>query len=465
MKKTIPSVNYHLTKNCNMKCKFCYATFQDITEVKIDHQKSKAIIQALANHGFEKITFAGGEPTLVKGLDELLKFAQDQGLITCLVTNGSRLLDASVREKLFPYVDWLTLSIDSVNDETNIKSGRSMKGRGPLSEDDYLFILQEAKKYSMRVKINTVVSQWNKKEDLSSFIMKSQPERWKILQAMSVKGQNSEHFGEFEITTNDFQDFISRHYLLSKFIDLIPEEEELIRGSYVMIGPDGRFFDSTGGFHQYSQPILEVGIEKALKQVFIDSEKFLKRGGLYDFGGTKKIAKRITLSGGVASGKTTIGKLLAKVLGYKFVSIGEETRKIAQSQGMDILALQNRRAENKNIDIEIDQLFSEACNAETEIVIDYRMGFKFIKNSFNILLLISEDEATKRLESAHRPNESVKTVRERNNQMVSHFQNLYGLNFLSPDNYDLTINVEEFSSAEEIVSYILSKITTTNKNH
>jgi hypothetical protein len=42
---------------------------------------------------------------------------------------------------------------------------------------------------------------------------------------------------------------------------------------------------------------------------------------------------------------------------------------------------------------------------------------------------------------------------------------LYELNFLNPENYDLTINVEEFSSAEEIVSFILPKITNTNKNH
>ena len=26
----IPSVNFHLWKPCNMKCRFCFATFQDI---------------------------------------------------------------------------------------------------------------------------------------------------------------------------------------------------------------------------------------------------------------------------------------------------------------------------------------------------------------------------------------------------------------------------------------------------
>ncbi len=26
----IPSVNYHLWRPCNMRCEFCFATFQDI---------------------------------------------------------------------------------------------------------------------------------------------------------------------------------------------------------------------------------------------------------------------------------------------------------------------------------------------------------------------------------------------------------------------------------------------------
>ena len=26
----IPSVNFHLWKPCNMKCRFCFATFQDV---------------------------------------------------------------------------------------------------------------------------------------------------------------------------------------------------------------------------------------------------------------------------------------------------------------------------------------------------------------------------------------------------------------------------------------------------
>jgi radical S-adenosyl methionine domain-containing protein 2 len=464
MKTKIPTVNYHLTKNCNMKCKFCYATFKDISEIRIDLKKSKAIIEQLAMYGFKKITFAGGEPTMIKGLDELMKYAKEKGMITCLVTNGSRLLNQDYCDKIFPYTDWLTLSIDSVNDQTNIESGRTLKGNVSLTKINYLQIIESAKRFSIRVKINTVVNQWNKEEDLNSFLVSAQPERWKILQAILVKGQNSNHTGEFEIKQAEFNSFISRHQKLTNLIDLIPEEEELIRGSYIMISPDGRFFDSTNGSHQYSMPILEVGIEQALDQISVSYSKFLKRGGLYNYSKQSDLPKKITLSGGVASGKTTIGKLLAKVLGYKFVSLGEETRSIAASQGIGILELQNERVKNPNIDIEIDALFSKACNQESEIVIDYRMGFKFIHNSFNILLRISEDAATKRLIEASRLKESYSTVSERNNLMTSHFFNLYQINFLDATHYHLTIDVEKFHSPEEIIYFILEQLNSLTLN-
>ena len=41
----------------------------------------------------------------------------------------------------------------------------------------------------------------------------------------------------------------------------MPESNELMRGSYVMVDPAGRFFDNVEGGHTYSRPILEVGVE------------------------------------------------------------------------------------------------------------------------------------------------------------------------------------------------------------
>ena len=62
---------------------------------------------------------------------------------------------------------------------------------------------------------------------------------------------------------------------------MVPETNDLMTGSYVMVDPAGRFFDNVAGHHTYSRPILEVGVEEALRDVSIAPEKFLSRGGSY----------------------------------------------------------------------------------------------------------------------------------------------------------------------------------------
>ena len=62
----IPTVNYHLWKPCNMRCGFCFATFEDIgtdtlPKGHLGREKTIAVVGALAHAGFQKINFAGGE--------------------------------------------------------------------------------------------------------------------------------------------------------------------------------------------------------------------------------------------------------------------------------------------------------------------------------------------------------------------------------------------------------------------
>ncbi|MFN8254897.1 MAG: radical SAM protein [Bacteroidales bacterium] len=97
-KNFIPSVNFHLWEPCNMRCKFCFATFQDVKHSilpsgHLSREQSIEVVLQLAKAGFEKITFAGGEPTLCSWLSELIKTAKKAGMTTMIVTNGSRLND------------------------------------------------------------------------------------------------------------------------------------------------------------------------------------------------------------------------------------------------------------------------------------------------------------------------------------------------------------------------------------
>ena len=66
-------------------------------------------------------------------------------------------------------------------------------------------------------------------------------------------------------------------------ITMVPESNDLMTGSYVMVDPAGRFFDNVAGHHTYSRHLLEVGVEEALRDVSIAPEKFQSRSGQYDW--------------------------------------------------------------------------------------------------------------------------------------------------------------------------------------
>lgn len=277
----IPSVNYHLWQACNMRCKYCFATFQDVKRTILPKghlplEKSLLLIEQLAAHGFKKITFAGGEPTLCPWLDQLIIHAKQLGLTTMIVSNGSGITSDKLNQWK-GYLDWITLSIDSVKHETHSNIGRVAK-----RQINYIELISLVKMFGFRFKINTVVNRFNYQEDLSGLIRFSEPERWKIFKALQVDGQNSKEFEMIKISDDEFNEFLWINKTAS-VPSAVVETNEDMRGSYVMIDPAGRFYDSSKGSHTYSDPILEVGIEQALTMVSVDAQKFVKRGGFYNW--------------------------------------------------------------------------------------------------------------------------------------------------------------------------------------
>ena len=126
------AVNYHLNRNCNFRCKGCYATFNDnptMTGSMMPREQMFDIVEAVAAEsiplGFHarKLTFAGGEPTLCPWLPDLIDHANNRGLITMLVTNATR-LTSEYLQRLRHGLHWLTLSVDSLDGQTNLRIGR-----------------------------------------------------------------------------------------------------------------------------------------------------------------------------------------------------------------------------------------------------------------------------------------------------------------------------------------------------
>lgn len=277
----ISTINFHLIKACNFKCKFCYATFTDIQTKGLNKDKQLNLIEMLAeSKKFNKINFAGGEPTLVPHIQELIIHAKKLGFITSIVTNGSRINREWIKT-IAPYLDILGLSIDSVNDDTNLASGRSEK-QEVVKIKKLKEIAKACSDFGVNLKINTVVSRFNHEETLTEYINKLNPFRWKILQVTRVEGQNDSQFEKVKISKDEFENFCIRNLEnLNSNIKVIIEDNELIYGSYLMIDQLGRFYDNSNKKHHYSVNILEVGVENALKQIWVDELKFEKREGKY----------------------------------------------------------------------------------------------------------------------------------------------------------------------------------------
>lgn len=283
------TVNLHFISHCNAACKYCFAGFDDLPVSRLQTGELIRIIKMIAAAPLppesgacrRKINFVGGEPTLAPDLPLLVRAAKEAGLITSIVSNGFSLINSGLKAYAGS-LDLLGLSIDSLSPVTNKHIGRTVNGHF-ITQWDWMHLVHEARDIGIGLKINTVVNRFNLREDMSGFIIKAAPVRWKVFQVMPVEGQNMCSWINLEVSDDEFQTYLNRHRRTEDFgIELMGEPNELMRGSYAMISPDGRFFDSITGAHRYSEPILNVGMQQAFAQVSFSSDKFNRRNGGYD---------------------------------------------------------------------------------------------------------------------------------------------------------------------------------------
>jgi radical S-adenosyl methionine domain-containing protein 2 len=169
-----PTINLHSLIPCNYNCGFCYAGFASAKRSHIPQSELSEIIRQIGNitrtdgSPARKLTFSGGEPLLSPTALEDIAFARTQGLVTSLVTNGSLLTEDKV-QRLASILDWLTISIDSLDVDTNPRIGRAARGV-TLNSEKHLFNIRMDRALGICVKLNTLVNQANAAEDFTDFI-------------------------------------------------------------------------------------------------------------------------------------------------------------------------------------------------------------------------------------------------------------------------------------------------------
>ena len=126
----------------------------------------------------------------------------------------------------------------------------------------------------VRIKINTVVNKINYQENMSDFLTRVKPDRFKILKMLpSITTR-------LEINDSQFKTFCDIH---RKWIDdgvAVVEDNDDMSESYFMVDPLGRFFQNKSGKEQgydYSHFIIEKGIISASSEIQLNFDRYKKR--------------------------------------------------------------------------------------------------------------------------------------------------------------------------------------------
>ncbi len=166
----------------------------------------------------------------------------------------------------------------------------------------------------------------------------------------------------------------------------------------------------------------------------------------------------ITISGKPGSGKSSTADKVAELLGYTRHSSGDMVRRVLAKEGMTLEAYNAKAGDDHSLDEKIDAALRELRD-HNDIVIDSRLGFYWLPESFKVYLDLDLEVATARIfkdavsndlrqksgESATSLAEVARQVRERMNDERSRFRSLYGVDPFNIEHFDLIIDTSRHS--------------------
>lgn len=163
----------------------------------------------------------------------------------------------------------------------------------------------------------------------------------------------------------------------------------------------------------------------------------------------------ITIAGSLGSGKSSTAKKLAELLNYKHYSTGDFMRSIADERGISLGDLSILAESDTSIDKELDDRNKE-IGQMSDIVLDSRLGFHFIPDSFKVFLALDSQIAAERIleDKKNNPNRStessgsfdskesiIKDIESRFNSERKRYKDLYGIeDQTARGNFDLVID-------------------------
>ncbi|MEM6268594.1 MAG: (d)CMP kinase [Bacteroidota bacterium] len=168
------------------------------------------------------------------------------------------------------------------------------------------------------------------------------------------------------------------------------------------------------------------------------------------------IQPKITITGDLGSGKSVTSKFLSQALSYEIYSAGKVQREIAARYGMTTLELNQYAETHPEIDEEIDSVFVQLNERPEGLIVDSRMAWFFMPDSFKIYLTVPPrisaerimGDASRNKEKYRDLDHAIRDITARKASENRRFLEIYQADCANHANFDLVVNTSEIAPKE-----------------
>ena len=174
----------------------------------------------------------------------------------------------------------------------------------------------------------------------------------------------------------------------------------------------------------------------------------------------------ISITGRLGSGKSTVAKLLAESEGFEIYSTGAIQRRIAADMGLTTLQMNQLMNSDHKYDHMLDDTVTKISleRAADTLLFDSRMAWHFARGSFKVYLFVDTAVAARRVirdcrgdvECYASVDDAIEQLNARMLVENARYRELYGVDHLDLNNFDLVVNTENISP-EKTCEIIMSE--------
>lgn len=173
---------------------------------------------------------------------------------------------------------------------------------------------------------------------------------------------------------------------------------------------------------------------------------------------------KISITGDLGSGKSTVCRYLKEQYGFNVYSIGVIQRSLAEKYNMTTYDFNKYMEEHPEIDEEIDTTLAEIGKRDEDMILDSRMAWHFVPDSYKVYLAVDNDTAVRRVLVDHRGvvetyssfDDAKCKLLERKTSENLRYRTKYGVDCANLKNFDLIVDTT-IISPEDVADIIMEK--------